>query len=106
VSLAEALALTAGGLLALVGGVFLFAAAIGLVRLPDDGSRTHALRLAETWGAGLMLLALAVAGASWSVAFKIALLAGLVWAGAVVAGLAGGAAAVRRDVDLPPGEGS
>lgn len=50
----------ASGLL-LLGSFFVLVAAIGLVRMPDLLMRMHAATKAGTLGAGLMLLAVAVA---------------------------------------------
>lgn len=47
-------------LLALAGGFFAFAAALGVVRMPDLFIRMHASTKAGTLGAGLILAALAV----------------------------------------------
>lgn len=51
-------ALTA--LLVLVGGFFVFAAALGVARLPDVLIRMHASTKAGTLGCGLILLAAAI----------------------------------------------
>ncbi|WP_159590324.1 monovalent cation/H(+) antiporter subunit G [Chelativorans xinjiangense] len=48
------------GSLMLVGSFFTFAAAIGLLRLPDLYSRMHAASKAGMLGAGVLLLALAL----------------------------------------------
>lgn len=48
------------GILILIGSGFAVIAAIGLVRLPDLYTRTHAASKAGTLGSGMMLLALAV----------------------------------------------
>ncbi|PCJ95659.1 MAG: Na+/H+ antiporter subunit G [Hyphomicrobiales bacterium] len=47
-------------LLMLVGASFALIAAIGILRLPDIYTRTHAASKAGTLGSGLLLLALAV----------------------------------------------
>lgn len=44
-------------LMLVVGGVFTFLAALGVVRLPDVYTRMHAASKAGTVGSGLMLLA-------------------------------------------------
>ena len=46
-------------LLILVGSVFAFSAAIGMVRLPDVYTRMHAASKAGTVGSGLMLMGVA-----------------------------------------------
>ncbi len=48
------------GVLILVGSAFVFAAALGIVRLPDVYTRMHAASKAGTVGSGAILLALAV----------------------------------------------
>lgn len=48
------------GVIMLIGAAFAVVAAIGLLRLPDIYTRTHAASKAGTLGSGLMLLALAV----------------------------------------------
>lgn len=48
------------GVIMLIGAAFAVIAAIGLIRLPDIYTRTHAASKAGTLGSGLMLLALAV----------------------------------------------
>ncbi|MGJ8534776.1 MAG: monovalent cation/H(+) antiporter subunit G [Alphaproteobacteria bacterium] len=48
------------GVIMLIGAAFAVIAAIGLLRLPDIYTRTHAASKAGTLGSGLMLLALAV----------------------------------------------
>lgn len=49
------------GVLVLIGSLFVFAAAVGLVRMPDVYIRMHAATKAGTLGSGLILLAVAVA---------------------------------------------
>lgn len=46
--------------LVLLGGAFMFVAALGVVRMPDLPMRMHAATKAGTLGAGLVLLAVAV----------------------------------------------
>ncbi len=43
-----------------LGLVFLVIAAIGMVRLPDVYTRSHAVGLTDTWGAFFLLLGLAL----------------------------------------------
>ena len=47
-----------GALLALAGSLFYLTAAVGLLRLPDFYARTHAAGIADTLGAGLILVGL------------------------------------------------
>ncbi len=58
----------AGALLMLAGTFYTLAAAIGIVRLPDLFTRMHASSKAGAVGAGLMLLAAALAGGEWPLA--------------------------------------
>jgi multicomponent Na+:H+ antiporter subunit G len=48
------------GILILVGAIFMFLAALGLVRLPDLLTRMHATTKAATLGASLIMLAVAL----------------------------------------------
>lgn len=49
-----------GGVLVLIGSAFVFAAAVGIVRMPDVYVRMHAATKAGTLGSGLILVAVAV----------------------------------------------
>ena len=62
--LLSALLLVVGGLFSVIGGV-------GLLRLPDFYTRTHAASIPDTMGAGLMLLGLALQSPHWIVAVKL-----------------------------------
>ena len=53
--------------LILAGGFFCITAGVGLVRLPDFFSRTHAASVADSFGAVLILLGL-ILQAGWSLA--------------------------------------
>jgi multicomponent Na+:H+ antiporter subunit G len=55
-----------GGLLSIVGAVFLLLASIGLVRMPDVYNRMQAGTKATTLGSILFLIGIAVANPSWS----------------------------------------
>jgi multicomponent Na+:H+ antiporter subunit G len=48
------------GILLVIGALFALVAAIGVVRLPDFYTRTHAASKAGTVGSGILLVALAV----------------------------------------------
>jgi multicomponent Na+:H+ antiporter subunit G len=48
------------GLLILVGAFFVFAAAVGILRMPDVYVRMHAATKAGTLGSGMLLVAVAV----------------------------------------------
>ncbi|MEM1055558.1 MAG: monovalent cation/H(+) antiporter subunit G [Bacteroidota bacterium] len=63
---------TLAGVLALVGAIFALIAALGIVRFPDLLTRMHAATKAGTLGAGLLLLAVAVAFADAGVAARAA----------------------------------
>jgi multicomponent Na+:H+ antiporter subunit G len=54
-------------LLLLTGALFVFVAALGIVRLPDLLMRMHAATKAGTLGAGLLLIAVAVSAPETSV---------------------------------------
>ncbi|WP_068317206.1 monovalent cation/H(+) antiporter subunit G [Polycladidibacter hongkongensis] len=53
--------------LLLIGAVFSFTAALGLLRLPDVYSRMHAASKAGTLGSGVLLLALGLYAQDWGV---------------------------------------
>ena len=55
----------ATALMMLAGTFYTLAAAIGIVRLPDLFTRMHASSKAGAVGAGLMLVAAALAGGEW-----------------------------------------
>lgn len=63
-------AIYAGCVLLLLGGLFSLVAAIGVVRLPDLFTRMHAASKAGTVGSGLVLLAVAVVSADAGVALR------------------------------------
>ncbi len=60
----------AGGILLLLGSVFVLVAALGVIRLPDLYSRMHAASKAGAVGGGLILLAVAVLSQDVSVAVR------------------------------------
>lgn len=64
------LALYAGGIVLLAGSLFVLAAAIGVLRLPDIYTRMHAASKAGAVGGGLILLAVAVLGQDVAVAVR------------------------------------
>lgn len=65
------------GVLVIVGALFTLVAAVGLMRLPDVYTRMHAASKAGTMGSCVLLLALAVASADWSISSRA--LAGIVF---------------------------
>lgn len=56
------------------GAFFFFAGTLGLLRFPDVFSRLHALTKADSLGLGMIVLALAVHTASWTVRVKLLLI--------------------------------
>lgn len=57
-----------------LGAAFSIVGGIGLIRLPDFYSRTHAGGLTDTMGATFLLLGLAIQSPHWNVAFKLGLI--------------------------------
>jgi len=56
-----------------VGGLFLIAGGIGVLRLPDFYSRLHAAGVVDTLGAGLMLLGLLLQTEEFGVGIRLVL---------------------------------
>ncbi|MFW5784225.1 MAG: cation:proton antiporter, partial [Spirochaetota bacterium] len=54
-----------GGLVSLAGGVLLFLAALGLIRMPDVYNRMQAGTKATTLGSMLFLVGIAIARPDW-----------------------------------------
>ena len=54
-----------GGIISLAGGVLLFLAALGLIRMPDVYNRMQAGTKATTLGSMLFLIGIAVARPEW-----------------------------------------
>lgn len=61
-------------LLLLLGGFFFLSGTVGLLRFPDTLSRLHAVTKADNLGLGLILLGVAVHGASLVFAAKLLLI--------------------------------
>ena len=79
--------------LLLSGAFFFLAGTVGLLRFPDVYNRLHALTKADNLGLGLVVLALVLQAASWTVALKLLLIWLLVLlAGASAAHLIAGSA--------------
>lgn len=76
--------LAVAGFLLAVGVLFMVAAALAVVRLPDPLSRLHGVTKAETAGLGLLLAACVALEPSW----RNALLAIAAWVAAAGAGAA------------------
>ncbi|QDP73351.1 monovalent cation/H(+) antiporter subunit G [Legionella israelensis] len=55
----------------LTGAIFIFIAALGIMRMPDLFLRMHAAAKAGTLGVSLMLIAEAIHFSSWSVILKV-----------------------------------
>jgi multicomponent Na+:H+ antiporter subunit G len=86
--------------LLLAGGLFFLAGTLGLLRFPDVYTRLHALTKADNVGLGLIVTALSLQSASWSVALKLVLIWLLVLvAGASVAHLVA-SSAVRKGIPV------
>jgi multicomponent Na+:H+ antiporter subunit G len=62
-----------------VGGGFCVVGALGLVRMPDFYTRTHAASLIETLGAGLILLGLLLQAGFTLVAVKLLIIGLLIF---------------------------
>ena len=68
--------------LALAGGVlFMFAAALAVLRLPDSLSRLHGVTKAETAGLGLVMVGIVLIAPGW----RLGLLALASWAALAIA---------------------
>lgn len=85
--------------LAGLGALFFFAGTLGMLRLPDFYSRTHAATKCDTVGAGSLLLALAIHGGMGAPALKILVLAALVLITSPTAGHALARAAHRAGLE-------
>ena len=64
----------ASWILLLTGSFFVFAGAVGLLRLPEFFTRMHGAGVTDTLGAGLMLGGMLLQSGSWIVAVKIVLI--------------------------------
>jgi multicomponent Na+:H+ antiporter subunit G len=64
----------ASGVLLTLGSIFLLTGAVGLLRFPDFYTRIHAGGIAETVGAGFILLGLLVRPDDWSPSVAVRLL--------------------------------
>ena len=63
----------------IAGGAFCVVGAVGLVRMPDFYTRTHAASLIETLGAGLVLLGLLLQAGLTLVAVKLLIIGMLIF---------------------------
>ena len=57
-----------------IGALLVMIGSLGLIRLPDFFSRTHAVGITDTAGAGLILVGLALHVPDWSVAVRLLLI--------------------------------
>jgi multicomponent Na+:H+ antiporter subunit G len=69
----------AGGACLIIGACFCVVGGIGLLRMPDLYSRTHAASITDTLGAGLMLLGLMLHEGPTLVTVKLLLVLALLW---------------------------
>jgi multicomponent Na+:H+ antiporter subunit G len=53
------------------GAIFVISGGVGLLRFPDFYTRIHAAGIADTAGAGLILLGLLLQAPDWSVAVRL-----------------------------------
>ena len=60
--------------LIVLGALFSIIGGLGLIRLPDFYSRTHAGGLTDTLGASGILIGLALQAPNWNVVFKLLLI--------------------------------
>ncbi len=74
----QALTLLTWALLAL-GAFFLLVGSLGMVRLPDIFTRTHAAGMTDTMGAGMILVGLAVYNGADLVTVRLILILAFLW---------------------------
>ena len=65
--------------LLLSGAFFLLTGALGMVRLPDVFTRMHAAGMADTMGAGLILVGLCVYSGANTVTLRLVLVLAFLW---------------------------
>lgn len=63
-----------GGILVLLGAVLALSGGVGLLRLPDFYTRSHALGLTDTAGAGFILVGLMLRAPDWGVVTRLLLI--------------------------------
>jgi len=85
--------------LIVVGGVFLVAGALGLLRMPDIYTRMHAASLIDTLGAGLMVFGLILQVGFSLVALKLLFVLALLFFFSPVASHALAQAALSENID-------
>lgn len=62
------------GVLVLVGAAISLSGGVGLLRLPDFYTRSHAVGLTDTAGAGFILLGLLLRSPDWGVGVRLVLI--------------------------------
>ena len=92
------------GTLFLLGGLFVFVAGLGVLRLPDVLTRMHASTKAGTLGTSLVLIAAAVHFGDFAITAKVILAILFILLTAPVAGHMIGRAAVRIGVPMWTGK--
>ena len=95
----------ASAILLLLGGLVVFTGALGLVRLPGFFNRLHAAGVIDTLGAWLVLGGLLLISPSLVVAFKVLLIAMLLYFISPVISNAMGRSALDDGVEDPPEDG-
>lgn len=66
----------ASWLVIVIGGVFCVVSGIGLLRMPDVFTRSHAAGMTDTVGAAFILLGLLLQVPDWNVAIRLVLIVG------------------------------
>ena len=64
----------ASGVLAVLGAVVVLSGGVGLLRLPDFYTRSHAVGLTDTAGVGLIALGLVLRAPDWGVIVRLLLI--------------------------------
>lgn len=67
------------GCFLLGGGIFLFISGVGVLRMPDLFTRIHAAGIAETMGAGMVLVGLMLQGGFSLATVKLLIILGFLW---------------------------
>jgi len=67
------------GMLIGLGTFFFFTGTLGLLRMPDVYTRLHVAAKADSLGAGLWLIGLAMISGSWAIGLKLLVLTLFVW---------------------------
>lgn len=62
------------GVLVILGAALAFSSGVGLLRFPDFYTRTHAVGLTDTLGAGFLLVGLMLRAPDWGVATRLVLI--------------------------------